>query len=240
MDDKEIVQALEEYGLTNTEAKIYIELVKLGEGTAYKLSKQAGIYKANTYMAIDSLVKDNLVSKRSESGRTVFKAVQPEELLLNLERKKERLSLVLPYIKRSLQEEIEDVSVFSGVDSFFNFFYSLLEKKESIKVFDIPKYVPDIVINHIGKFHKERIKRNIKMYHIYDYDAKERIEMLKKMKYTYAKRGIKDRLSLTTTLVCGDTTALINWKKGVRVVKILDKDIADEFSAQFDILWNFK
>ena len=78
------------------------------------------------------------------------------------------------------------------------------------------------------------------MYHIYDYNAKERISFLKKIKYTYAKTGMKNRLSVTSTLICGNTTLLINWKKGMKIVKIVDQDIADTYKKQFDILWNYK
>ena len=78
------------------------------------------------------------------------------------------------------------------------------------------------------------------MYHIYDYEAKDRIKLLRKMKYTYAKQGLKNRLSITSTLVCKDTTLIINWKKGLKTVKIIDKDIAEAFNNQFDILWNYK
>lgn len=238
--DEEIIEILEEAGLTRTETRVYLALLKYGKATAYRISKEEKIYKANTYLAIESLVKKNLVIFMEENNRHFYKAVNPEEILSNLEREKEKIQKILPYIARNFNEEAEEVSVFNGINSFFNILYSLLDKKQPIYTFDIPNYVPELVKFHIDKFHKERIRKKIAMYHIYDYDAGDRIKYLTKMKYTYAKQGLKNRLSVTSTLICGDVTLIINWKKGVKIVKIVDKDIAEAYKHQFDILWNYK
>ncbi|MDO8622718.1 MAG: helix-turn-helix domain-containing protein [archaeon] len=237
---QDIEKTLEEAGLTKTETKVYLTLIKKGPSTAYRISLESGLYKANTYMAIEGLVKKNFVKKEEINNKHIFKAVDPEEFVNNLERKKEKIQAIIPFIQRNFHEELEEVSVFTGVEAFFNILYSLLNKKSSIKVFDIPSYVPEIVTFQINQFHKERIKKKVAMYHIYDYDAKDRIKFLRKIKYTYAKQGQKNRLSVTSTLVCGDTTLIINWKKGLKTVKIIDKDIAETFNNQFDILWNYK
>jgi len=237
---QDIEKTLEEAGLTKTETKVYLALIKKGPSTAYRISLESGLYKANTYMAIEGLVKKNLVKKEYINNKHIFLAVPPEEFLNNLERQKEKIQAVIPFIQRSFNEELEEVSVFTGIDAFFSILYSLLNKKAPIKVFDIPSYVPEIVQFKIGQFHKERIKKKVAMYHIYDYNAKDRINLLKKIKYTYAKQGLRDRMSVTSTLVCKDTTLIINWKKGLKVVKIVDKDIAEAFNNQFDILWNYK
>ena len=238
--NEEVIIVLESLGLTKTEAVVYLMLVKKGSSTAYRVSKEAQIYKANTYMAIDSLIRKNLAIKTEINGKQIIKAVPPEEFINNTERQKERLQSILPLIQRNFEQDYEEVSVFTGLESFFNVFYKLLDQKQSIYVFDIPDYVPELVKTYIDKFHKVRIKKKVKMYHIYDYNAKERIHYLNNMKYTYAKQGQKDRLSVASTFVCGNVTLIINWKKGIKFVKIVDKDIADTYRHQFDILWNYK
>ncbi len=238
--DEEIFDVLEKIGLTKTEITIYLALIKYGKATAYRISKEANLYKANTYMAIENLVKKNLVVAMDENNKRWYKATKPEEMINNLEREKEKIQKIIPYISRSLSEETEEVSVFTGINAFMNILHSLLEKKKPIYVYDIPNYVPDLVKFHIDHFHKERIKQKVEMHHIYDYDAKDRIKYLVKMKYTYAKQGSENRLSLTSTMVCGDITLLINWKKGIKVVKIVDPDIAEAYQHQFQVLWDNK
>ncbi len=237
---QEIHVVLEEFGLTKTEAIIYLTLLRQGSSTAYRISKEAHLYKANTYQAIESLIQKALVIKSVINDKQKLTVVPPEEFISLLEKKKERMQSVLPLMERNFQEESEEISVFQGVNVFMNLMYDFLKKNESIYVFDIPSYVPQIVQAHITEFHKERIKKKVKMYYIYDYDAKERIKFLHTLKYTYAKQGAYHRNSTVSTMVCGNTTLIINWQKHVKTVRIIDKDISEAYRNQFMMLWEQK
>lgn len=231
---------LVEYGLTRTEAIVYLALLKRGKTTAYRISKDAKLYKANTYQAIDSLIKKGLATNILVNEKNLLNAVPPEKFVNLLELQKEKMQSVIPKIERSFAEDSEGIFVFTGIKSFMNILYSFLPKGDSILAFDIPEYVPDLVRTYINQFHKERIKKKIKMYHIYDYDAKERIKYLLKLKYTYAKSGKVNRHSIVSTIICGDTALIINWLKDVKTVQIIDKDVADAYKKQFWLLWDEK
>ena len=233
----EIYASLEETGMTKTEAATYLALLKRGSSTAYKIAKDAHIYKANTYAALENLAKKGLVMKNEKKGKQLFTALPPEELVQNLERQKEKLNSILPLIERHFSDEYEETSIFTGLSSLFNLHYQLLEKKQPIYVFDIPSFVPEIVRVHIEPFHTERIKRKIEMYHLYDYDAKKRSSYLNKKKYTYSKQNKETRHSSVSTLICGDTILLINWKKNFKTIKIVDADAAEAYRNQFLLLW---
>ncbi|MFA5797181.1 MAG: helix-turn-helix domain-containing protein [Candidatus Woesearchaeota archaeon] len=237
---QDIQAVLEEFGLTKTEAVIYLTLLKQGSSTAYRISKEAHLYKANTYQAIESLIHKALVVKAVINSKQKLTVVPPEEFISLLEKKKERMQSVLPLMERNFNEESEEISVFQGINAFMNLMYEFLKQNESIYVFDIPGYVPKIVQSHINDFHKERIKKKVKMYHIYDYDAKERITFLRTLKYTYAKQGTYHRNSTVSTMVCGNTTLIINWQKHVKTVRIVDKDISEAYRNQFSLLWEQK
>ena len=235
---KAIEAALVESGLTRTESQIYLTLLKKKNATAYRIAKDANLYRANTYKAIDNLLQKGIITKSISSGKQILKALPPEEIVSLLERQKEKIQHIIPLIERSFEEESEGIQIFKGISSFMNLLYKLLEQEESIYAFDIPSYVPDIVKIHIEKFHKSRIAKKVKMYHIYDYDANDRIEFLKKKKYTYARQGSTGRFSAVTTIVCGDATLIVNWKKGIKTILIKDKDISEEYIKQFKFLWD--
>ena len=236
--NSEALSVLVDFGLTKTESLVYLTLLKHNSLTAYRVSKESQLYKANTYDALDTLLQKQIVTKSVVNGKTFFVAVPPEQLITQLELKKEKLQNILPTIERSFEEESEDIQVFQGVASFMNILYDLLKYDRSIYVFDIPKTVPEIVRFHIDKFHISRLKKKIKMYHIYDYDAGKRISYLNKMRYTYAKQGLEHRHSIVSTLVCGDVTLIINWSKNLKVVRILDKDVSVAYERQFKLLWD--
>ncbi|MGV8150473.1 MAG: TrmB family transcriptional regulator [Candidatus Woesearchaeota archaeon] len=235
--NEDILLILENYGLSKTEAIIYLTLLRKGELTAYRISKEAKLYKANTYQAVETLIKKGIASEYVSEGKSLIKVLPPEELVNNLERQKEQLQNIIPLMDRGFDSE-EGITILKGVKSFMNALYGMLAFDKDILVFDIPRYVPEIVGPYIMHFHKERLKKKVNMYHIYDYDAGDRIKFLSKMKYTYAKKGIVDRASTISTLVCGDVTLIVNWTKEVKTIMIKDKDVAEAYKGQFDMLWN--
>jgi sugar-specific transcriptional regulator TrmB len=235
--NEDILAVLLEQGLSKTEAIIYLTLLKKGPSTAYKISKEAGLYKANTYQAIEGLIKKNLATHYMHEGKNLIKSFPPEDILKMLDRQKENFQSILPMMERTLDEESDGISVLVGVKSFMNELYTLLSLKKSIYAFDIPSIVPEKVSNFIDNFHRERIKNKVSMYHVYDYDAADRIKYLNKLKYTYAKKGLVNRSSTVSTLVCGDVTLIINWTKEIKTIVIKDKDVADAYKTQFDMLW---
>jgi sugar-specific transcriptional regulator TrmB len=228
---------LQELGLSKNETLVYLTLVKRGQSTAYRISKDAKLYKANTYQAVDTLIRKNLITKLVVNNRQLIKAVPPEEFLGMIDRQKEKMQALLPMISRNFDDESEIISVFSGVDMFMNMLYHLLDLNKPIYVFDIPSYAPEMLKYYLPKFHAERIRRKVKMYHLYDYDAKDRINTIGKMHYTYARQGKAKRFSLVSTLTCGDITLIINWKKNIKVIQVKDNDVAETYKHQFDILW---
>lgn len=234
--NEEILNILQKYGLSRTESIIYLTILKNGSMTAYKISKEAGLYKANTYQAVETLIKKGIASEYSSDKKSFIRVLPPEELINTIERQKEQLQNILPLMERSFGDE-EGITILKGIQSFMNALYGFLDFKKDIFVWDIPIYVPEKVAPYINHFHKERIKRKVKMWHVYDYDAQDRIKYLSKMRYTYAKRGAIDRHSTVSTLTCGDVTLIINWTKEVKTIMIKDKDVAEAFKGQFDMLW---
>ncbi len=235
---KEIEEALQDFGLTKTETIIFLTLLREGASTSYKISKNSKLYKANTYQSVENLIAKGVVTSTIINNKKIITAVPPEQLLTTLELKKEKIQTIIPLI--SQKEDTVGIHVQTGLQSLMNTLYSLLEKKEPIYAYDIPKYVPSIVRTHINHFHNKRIDKKVPMYHIYDYDAKERISYLNKMKLTYAKSTQTKRNSLTSTIICGDVTLIINWMKDIKIIYIQDKDITQTNKQQFDILWNTK
>ncbi len=87
----ELVDGLMEFGLTRQEACIYIELVKNGSLTGYEVSKNTGISRSNTYMALAGLV-DKGAAYITESTATRYVAVDTLEFCNNKIEHLKRLS----------------------------------------------------------------------------------------------------------------------------------------------------
>ncbi len=80
--DKTIVNQLIDFGLTGKEATVYLTAVESGVLSAQQLSKESGINRSSTYMALESLIAKGLVGKSTnEDGVSIYEAFGPEILL---------------------------------------------------------------------------------------------------------------------------------------------------------------
>ena len=80
---------LEDLGLSEKEAKVYLASLELGEAAPAEIAKHAGINRATTYVIAEKLVKDGLMSHLEKDKKTYFMAENPEQLL-RLLRKQEQ------------------------------------------------------------------------------------------------------------------------------------------------------
>lgn len=81
--NKEILAGLRQLGFTDYESRIYIQLLKASPATAYEVSKAAGVPRANTYAALESLAQRGAVLPVNEeplryvaaSPKTLFEGI---------------------------------------------------------------------------------------------------------------------------------------------------------------------
>jgi len=95
----ELIRNLQSLGFSDYEAKAYISLLKVQPATAYEVSKEAGIPKANCYTVLESLSKRDSVQPISE-GPMRYVAVPPEILFDRIARSTEqRCNLLIEDLK---------------------------------------------------------------------------------------------------------------------------------------------
>ena len=61
-----LTKKLEEIGLNEKEAKVYIAVLELGEGSASEIAKKSEVNRATTYFTLENLMKIGLVSASNE------------------------------------------------------------------------------------------------------------------------------------------------------------------------------
>jgi len=180
--------------------------------------------------------------------RKILEKVDNEELIKRFikkgeinSRKEENVTNILPRLK--LLEGLagsskSEASILRGVPTFMNLLYGLLEYKQPIYVYGIPKVAPETLRLYIMDFHKERSKRKIQMDHIYNYDAAERIKILRKLSFTNARSLPKSVESGASTLICGPEIHVQVWtENNVKIIRIKDEEIAKSYMNYFKFMW---
>lgn len=75
-----LAQQLEEFGLNDKEARVYIATLELGQGSAADIAKKSGVNRATTYFTLESLMKMGLVSASSAEKVQMFIPEDPAQL----------------------------------------------------------------------------------------------------------------------------------------------------------------
>lgn len=87
---------LQVMGLDEKEAKAYLALLELGEGSLGRLAAKSGIKRTTLYDIIESLKQKGLLSMSKQGKRTVYRAEDPRVFEEHLEEKRQRFAKLLP------------------------------------------------------------------------------------------------------------------------------------------------
>lgn len=106
------VKSLRELGFSETEALVYAFLARSGPATGYRISHAVGKPTANTYKAVASLARQGAVEV-DEGERNLVRAVPPDELLADLERRARKTREAARAALAGLGDDPEDERVYS-------------------------------------------------------------------------------------------------------------------------------
>jgi sugar-specific transcriptional regulator TrmB len=226
-------------GLSQNEAKIYIALLSLKQATVGELAKKTKIYRTNIYDSLEKLIEKGLVAHIIKEGIKLYEASTPENLLNLLKEKELELKSALPtfMLNYSLAKKTTSTYVYEGLRAVKNTLNKLLEYKQPIYVFGVPKEAIEMLGAFMIDYHNRRIKEKIPMYHIYNEDAQQRISYLKTLPYTGAGYLESRYNSAIATNICGDNVALILFTKNPLIIVIENQEIASAYKRYFDLLW---
>lgn len=99
--DKTIINQLVDFGLTEKEAVVYLTAIESGVLTVQQLSRNSGVNRSSTYMALESLTAKGLVGKSFNEARVgVYEAFEPDILL-----------------KKAAEKEREQIKIHEEIDS---------------------------------------------------------------------------------------------------------------------------
>lgn len=237
--NEEIIENLKCLSLTSNEIKVYLTLTRTGVSTAYNIAKKSGVFKANTYEIMKKLLKKGLINEKTISDKVYYESNDPKFLLEIVKGMKEDVESIIPKLRLIQKESDEDSSsnIYNGTSSFITLLYQFLDFNEPIYVYGAPKYAYEIMKYQLKEYHNIRIRSKIKMYHIYNFEAVDRVKKLRKLKYTYARTLPELYDSEVSTNICGDLVVFVVWKPPIKIIKIKEKMMSDAYKKYFNILW---
>ncbi len=112
-----IQEVFEEMGLTSSEAKIYLLLLKLGSVRVGKIIKLSHLQSSTVHNSLNSLIDKGYVNYVLKGKIRYYSAVPPEIIPRILKQKEENLLSILPELERIHYKEMEKphVEVYEGI-----------------------------------------------------------------------------------------------------------------------------
>ncbi len=134
--NEELLRSIEDLGLSQKEARVYVANLMLGPATVQKIADQADIKRVTTYVILESLASLGLVSQSNQGKKTYFAAEDPISLRRLLEKKEQQVAEqktgfenILPELKKlkDLPADSPTVRFYEGAEgikSIFSSFYA--------------------------------------------------------------------------------------------------------------------
>ena len=124
-------QVLEEFGLTERQAKVYLAALELGEATVSEIAAKAQVERTGTYYVLEALKLKGLVSRFQKIKKDKYIAADPKEIL-NISKKRQKLiEEYLPEFRafQNLSDFKPHVQLYEGLDGIKAVWQKTLAKK---------------------------------------------------------------------------------------------------------------
>lgn len=155
--DHVIITTLQEIGLNEKEAHVYLAMLELGESSIIPIAKQAGVKRTTVYNYLEEFTQKGLISMTVRNGRRYYIANSPNRLRLLIKERAQKVESIVPQLF-SLFKEGEtkpSVQMFEGIEGIKAVFdLSLETENKKIDVIPIesaghvfvgPEYIADYV-----------------------------------------------------------------------------------------------
>lgn len=240
---------LQNLGLSEKEAKVYITSLELGPDTVQNISKQSGINRATTYVQIDTLKSKGLMSEFDKGKKTYFVAESPNRLknLLSviekeLEMKKNEISSALPGLVSMFEGmgERPKVRFFEGVNGVKEIRKEFLMTKaklaEGFVNFD---KLPTLFQNQQDEHTKLRVAKKIqtRMLYVRKYGPLEGYSSPKLLRTAKHIKSSKATFLADITMY-ENKTIFVSYKDNPIGAIIESKEITDTLRSIFYLLWD--
>lgn len=229
---------LKKLGLDEREIQVYLTLLRLSNTTASIVSKETDIDRATCYRYLDSLINKGLVSYAIENNIKYFKPAHPEKILRDIKESESEYKKILPELINlsNLPKEETTAEVYKGKNGIKTVLREILRTKTDHLVLGDEGHFQDIFPvffeQYINECNRLKIKEKVLC-------TKSVFEKVKEFDYNYSEtRALNESIPLpTTTIIYGNKIALFNWELPYNVVLITNKNMAESYRNNFNLLW---
>ncbi len=244
-------RVLEDLGLTNSEIKVYLALLDLGDSTRGDIVHKSGISGSKIYDILEKLKEKGLISIYDQNKVRHFRPVNPTQILNYIDQKKEEVNkieedakailptLLLKFSSSTTEKEVELLSGLKGLEVLFREQIAMLKPGETCYVIGGTKGIEEEpVVAFFQKIHLLREEKKIKTRMLYNLKQKNATERFySHQRYPHTVTRYIEHTSPVAINIYQDRVAIIIFGSVVTAIHIKSKDVAQSFKEYFELLW---
>lgn len=237
---------LKRIGLSQTEAALYLALLRIGASNVQRLIAETGFYKANTYDALERMCEKGIISKVIEGKKRVYQLQPPNSLIEFIQKKKSEVDEQENIAKRlAKQVELrqrhtitpETAVVLRGLSGVKQIYSEIISEKLDYLAFGGPKESDTIIGSHYWQnLHVKQKEHRIAARMIFHRSLRGWVGLIPK-DIVQLRFFDEEFEPLTETTVYGTKVAFVVWTEKPIVTIINNEHVANSYRQIFEILW---
>ncbi|NQU77956.1 hypothetical protein HQ544_04650 [Candidatus Falkowbacteria bacterium] len=232
---------LENYGLDEKQAKVYLACLEMGSASVQRISEKAGIPRSTTYEILDFLRDKGFVSTFLKKRVKYFSPEDPKKIITRAKGKIESLEKSLPRILAAYRRTAHQPAVrfYQGKQGMKVILDEILEEAIEIKAFTSTNDLFALLGDYWPDYLRKRIKKKIPVKVITQESAKarERQELgpqeLREVKIIPESYGHHGHV-----FTWNNKVAIFTFKKDLVALVIESEEVARIQEATFDFMWD--
>ena len=240
MIDTTLSNLIVQSGLDDKEAKAYLALLEIGQGTAAEIAKKAGLKRSIAYHVLGRLKDLGFATELPNLKIREFASTDPEKLFSKLKNTVNSLKEMMPYIK-ALQNKGRNrprFEYFEGKEAIASV-YLQLEKAKKARYMSsmqrLMKFFPEEVKHWINGFKNDTFGQRAKNLLS---DTPEDLAISKELNgFPQEARFLPKGINIEMDFAITDNMLAITSFDPLFVVVIYSDKIADAAGGLFDLAW---
>ena len=224
---------LTKLGLTESEAIIYLAVLKLKTCTVKQIAKESGFHRTNIYDVLDQLKEKGLVTYFQEGKVMKYNASDPINFYELIKEQKDLLDNLLPDLNKlySSNSELVKVEIFKGAEGMKSAWRDMVRQRKPLYGFGIKGQLREKL-----PIFAEQFLRDLKNYKILYYGIYTKRN--NNPSYFTEIRYVSEELSgPVATFIYGDKVNINIWEPSLVCILITSRLVAEMYKKHFDLLW---
>lgn len=248
MDRNQALKQIEEIGLSNNAAEVYLDLIQSGISAVLSISKRTAISRATVYRALEELISERLV-RIDEQNNSQYIANDYHQLTNIVKEKElevEKLQSKLPDLMGYLlnvggpKSKSTSIKYYEGEKGFEQVQLNTLNAKGTYKTYEI-SHMQNYVSQDFAEYiRKELVRRKLNNQQLTNMRTSYDFTQVKGFvgKYWTCRYVEKNKLPINVELaVYNDTILIYDYLTQPFCVEIVNVGLAQMQRAIFDYIW---